>query len=711
MREQKIIQPELRWFRTVLLTVTLMWSVAVPAFAASDFAGVWQGRIDLPNQPLDIEVIFSGADNQLTGRINIPAQRAKNLPLENIEVRVSAGVTQMTFAIAGVPGDPSFIGEASSGDDRRDSMSIAGLFSQSGGTFAFTLTPVDPIATALDVLRGFSTVADEARTNFDVPGAGIAIVYRGEVIFSQGFGLRDVKQNLPMTGDTLFAIGSTTKAMTATVLGMLADERILSWDDKVRQHLPAFNLEDESVAAQLTVRDLVTHRSGMPRHDLMWYNNTTTSREQAVERLAYLEITAAPRTRFQYNNLMFMAAGYLGAKVAGYASWEDLMRARLLEPLVMHRSNFAISDMQKDANYALPYYLDHREVSEIPFRPVDLIGPAGSVNSSVNEMANWLKLNLANGVFAGINLISADGLKDVHAHHMPTGQEPVATEFSPPVYGLGWMVGTYQGKKHLYHSGGIDGFITNVMLFPNDDLGMVAFTNANSDLAQWLNLTAADLLLGHVSKDWLGQALQRKQNAASQVDVDNKDPRQKAKTKPSHQLNAYAGEYFHRGYGVLDIRVEGKNLSLQFNDMPVDLEHWHFDVWRTSKQATDRAMRNHLLQFQDNFYGDVAMVQARIEPTAAPVTFEKRTDSKLTDEIWLAQWVGDYVTPQIALKVIQRKSQLFVVVPGQPTHTLVPELGGRFHFEQVPDVTVQFDESNSTMLLMQPSGVTVARKN
>jgi hypothetical protein len=294
---------------------------------------------------------------------------------------------------------------------------------------------------------------------------------------------------------------------------------------------------------------------------------------------------------------------------------------------------------------------------------------------------------------------------------MPTGQEPAATEFSPPVYGLGWMVGTYQGKKHLYHSGGIDGFITNVMLFPDDDLGLVAFTNANSDLSQWLNLTAADLLLGHVPKDWLGQALQRKQVAAAQVDIDGNDPRQKAKTRPSHDLNAYAGEYVHPGYGLLRIQVEGRHLNLQYNDMPADLEHWHFDVWRTSELATDRAMRNHLVQFQDNFYGDVARVQVRIEPTAAPVVFEKRADAKLTDPLWLAQWVGDYVTPKAILKIIQRKSQLLVVVPGQPTYTLVPELGGRFHFEQVPDVTVQFDESNGTMLLMQSSGVTIARKD
>jgi hypothetical protein len=326
-------------------------------------------------------------------------------------------------------------------------------------------------------------------------------------------------------------------------------------------------------------------------------------------------------------------------------------------------------------------------------------------------MANWLKFNLANGEFAGNNLISANGLKDVHAHHMPTGQEPTATEFSPPVYGLGWMVGTYQGKKHLYHSGGIDGFITNVMLFPNDDLGLVAFTNANSDFSQWLNLTAADLLLGHTPKDWLGQALQRKQAAAAQVDVVRDDPRQKPKTKPSHQLNAYAGEYVHPGYGLLRIQVEGRRLNLQYNDMPVDLEHWHFDVWRTSELAIDRAMRNHLVQFEDNFYGEVARVQVRIEPTAAPVVFEKRAEAKLTDPIWLAQWVGDYVTPQAMLKVIQRQSQLLVVVPGQPTYTLVPELGGRFHFEQVPDVTVQFDPSNGTMLLMQPSGVTVAKRD
>ncbi len=672
--------------------------------------GSWEGRIALPNQPLDIEVVLHGENEQLSGTISIPAQGAKNLRLKDLLLSTANGLTSLAFVIEGVPGNPSFLGELALTEDGKQISSVSGLFSQSGGTFAFDLMPADPIGAALEALDGLAEMAEQALLDFQAPGAGIGIVHKGVLIYARGFGLRDVENNLPMTPDSLFAIGSTTKAMTTTVLGMLVEDGQLSWDDAVRDHLPQFKLADEAVAAQTTVRDLVTHRTGMPRHDLMWYNNTSTSRKEALSRLEYLPLTAGLRSRFQYNNLMYMTAGMLAASVAGQPSWEELMRARLLGPLNMHRSNFSIAQSQTDDNFARPYFIDDGEVSEIPFRSLDLIGPAGSVNSSINEMANWLKLNLAEGRFDGHPLVSATTLREIRGYHMPMGVESSGQEFSPPVYGMGWMVGTYQGKKHVHHSGGIDGFITNVMLFPQQDLGVVAFANANTELPQWLSLTAVDMLLGHPQKDWLAQALARKKNAEMPNPSERDDPRRKLNTRPTHKLAAYGGDYIQPGYGQLQIQLAGRQLQLSYNNMLVPLSHWHYDVWKTSGDSKDAAMRNHLVQFHQNLSGDIARVSIRLEPTADAIVFDKQVDAQMTDPAWLAQWVGDYTTPLAVLSVVQKGSALHVVVPGQPTFELVPELGGRFHFDSVPDVVVEFDADNNSMLLMQPASTMVAKK-
>jgi len=696
-----------RWQAVILLGV---WIFGCGAGALPALEGTWQGRIELPNQHLDIEVVLLGENKQLSGTISIPAQGAKDLPLKDLLVSTSRDQTSVTFVIDGVPGNPSFLGELALRQDGEQISSLSGLFSQSGGTFAFSLTPADPIGSALDALGDLATTAEQALLDFQAPGAAIGIVYRGELIYARGFGLRDVKNSLPMTADSLFAIGSITKAMTATVLGMLVEAGLLSWDDPVRNYLPQFNLADEAAAAQTTVRDLVTHRTGMPRHDLMWYNNTSTSREEGIRRLEYLPLTAEPRSRFQYNNLMFMAAGVLAATVADQPSWEDLMQERLLGPLSMHRSNFSVTQSQQDENFARPYLIDEGEVSEIPFRSLDFIGPAGSVNSSINEMANWLKLNLAQGQFEGNQLVSTTTLDELQGYHMPMGSAPSSQEFSPPVYGLGWIVGTYQGKKIVHHSGGIDGFIANVMLFPQQDLGVVAFANANTELPQWLSFTAVDRLLGHPRKDWLGQALTRKKNAEVVNRSERDDPRRKLKTRPSHKLNAYVGEYVHQGYGPLQIELDDNQLQLVYNDMNVPLSHWHYDVWKSSAEARDFVMRNHLAQFHHNLNGDIAKLSIRAEATAEPIVFDKQVDAKMKDPTWLAQWVGDYTTPTAVLSVEQKGSVLYVVVPGQPTYELVPELGGRFHFDRVPDVVVQFDAGTQTMLVMQPATAIEAKK-
>ena len=330
---------------------------------------------------------------------------------------------------------------------------------------------------ARERLVGFEDLVLEAVEEWQVPGLAIAIVAGEEVVHAQGYGFRDVANRVPMTADTLFAIGSTTKAMTCTVLGTLVDEGRLAWHEPVTTYLPGFRLSDPNVSARLTPVDLVTHRSGLPRHDSLWYNNNENTRAELVARLAHLELTADLRQKYQYNNLMYMTAGHLIEELTG-ESWEANIKTRLFGPLGMVRSNLSVLESQKDDNYALPYRQDDENHPElVPFRRIDLIGPAGSVNSSVSEMAKWLLFNLNAGKVGDRQIVQAATLAEIHSPQMTIEGRPERTDISSATYGMGWRIDNYRGHRRLAHGGGIDGFITSVMFFPDDNVGLVAFTN------------------------------------------------------------------------------------------------------------------------------------------------------------------------------------------------------------------------------------------
>src|SRR4030043_709070 len=246
-------------------------------------------------------------------------------------------------------------------------------------------------------LKGYPEQVSSLQTDWKVPGLAVSIVKDGKIIFAEGFGYRDVEQKLKVTPHTVFAIGSCTKAFTATAMGMLVDEGKVGWDKPVRDYLPAFNLQDVVASERMTPRDLLCHRSGLPRHDAMWYGSAL-SREEIFSRLQYLEPSKDFRTVWQYQNLMFMTAGYLVGEMAGMR-WEAFIQKRIFEPLEMKESNFSVNDSQKAPDFALPYQEKNAKVEPVPFRNLDAIGPAGSINSNVLAMANWIRMNLNKGKF------------------------------------------------------------------------------------------------------------------------------------------------------------------------------------------------------------------------------------------------------------------------------------------------------------------------
>jgi CubicO group peptidase (beta-lactamase class C family) len=435
-------------------------------------------------------------------------------------------------------------------------------------------------------LKGFPQFVEKMLKEWEVMGAAVAIVKDGKVVFAGGFGYRDVKNKLEVTPDTLFAIGSCTKAFTATVLGIMVDEGKLEWNQPVRTYLPSFKLQDPVASEQMTPMDLVIHRSGLPRHDLVWYSSSRT-RKDLVNRLQFLEPSKSFRSTCQYNNLMFMAAGYMAGKIAGM-SWEELVQKKIFDPLGMKTSNFSVKDSQKARNFSFPYSKRDEKVVEIPFRNIDAIGPAGSINASANEMARWILLNLNKGKIGDKQVISEETLEKLHSPQMATGR-PISKykEFLFSAYGIGWAITAYRGHLVVSHGGGIDGFISRVSLLPRDNTGVVVLTNTDRDGRNFCPVIVFNLLdriLRLPQVPWSKRIKERNEEAKKKAEEKKKkqDTNRKSNTKPSHNLEDYTGEFENPGYGNLTIKKDGEQLTAALNNLHFKVQHYHYDIFEFS---------------------------------------------------------------------------------------------------------------------------------
>ncbi len=330
-----------------------------------------------------------------------------------------------------------------------------------------------------------------------VPGLGVGIVRDGEVILSEGFGTRDTNTGLPIDSQTIFLIGSTTKAFTTTALAMLVDDGLVDWRAPVRTYVPTFGVhDDEYVSEHITVEDLVTHRTGVPESSVRWMGSTL-SRKDLVGSIRTADLSVGFRERFQYNNAMFMAAGYVAGQVTN-STYEGLIHDRILTPLGMTRTEF--TDLSEDDppfanNIAMPHEMEDGSVRRIDFQfEGAAIRPAGTLASSLDDMLTWVLFNLSRGRHSGEELLSEPGFERLIAPHMVTDRPDRTDTFQ--TYGLGWFLDTYHGKRVVHHGGGSTGTIAEVLFMPDDGIGMVLFTNTYSDLPSELAYELVGLLTG-----------------------------------------------------------------------------------------------------------------------------------------------------------------------------------------------------------------------
>jgi CubicO group peptidase (beta-lactamase class C family) len=370
----------------------------------------------------------------------------------------------------------------------RIALSLLLIASNLAPALGQTQSPSTDLAAKLAVIE---KAIGEKRKEIGVPGAAVAIVRDDRVIFAKGFGQRDSERNLPATAETLFAIGSCSKAFTAMSVVISADEGKLSLDDSPKKYLPYFKLRDAEADAKITVRDLLHHSSGLDRTDVSWFTGVLT-REEIIRVAGLAKPTAKFREKFQYQNTMYAAAGEVDA-AANKSAWEDIIVTRFFKPLGMKTSTTSVRQMVEAADYATGYSLDNKQTKKTWLRDLQNVAPAGAINSNVKEMAEWLRLMLGKGVYEGKRFVSEKGFAEIVKPQIKMG---------PNSYGLGWGLAEWMGEKVVSHGGGIDGFNSDVTFLPERNLGVVTLTNvSSSSLPTYVRETVMKIMLGKTDPD------------------------------------------------------------------------------------------------------------------------------------------------------------------------------------------------------------------
>lgn len=576
-----------------------------------------------------------------------------------------------------------------------------------------TLTPKAEKAKAL--LENFESKIEKAIQDYQVPGLAVGVVVDGHVVYAKGFGVRDLEEKLPVTPQTLFATGSCTKAFTTFVVGNLVDEGYFVWDQPVIDILPEFRLWDQYATTNVTLRDLLTHRTGMPRHEFVWYNSKM-SKAEMLKRIRFLQPSTDIRQRYQYGNLMYFIAGLAIEGVTG-KTWEENIRERILEPLEMKNTNFSVDETEKSSNFAYPYIEKSDGLKKMRFLNLSLISAAGSMNSNIEDMSHWMNMLLAKGIYNNRTLISPATLQELYTPQVIVPGAPETKETLLYAYGIGWGVTSYMGHYFVSHDGISDGFTSVIGLLPAENIGIIVLSNKNmTALPRYVSLEIMDLLLNLPSHDWFEEGLNgiRKNKESLKEKMKEEDLSRKMGTCPSHPLDEYVGIYEHPGYGKIEVQLVDGKLQVIYNDLSFVLDHWHYDVFRVIEEKQDMiiSFEGAKFTFCNNANGDIGELIVPFEPQADDIVFKHKGEEKLSALAYLKKFTGTYEIYGYTLEIVVRNHALIAIVPGQPNYELTPIRENEFTVKSMTGSTVRFvmDGENKVeeILLIYPYGTFTA---
>lgn len=579
---------------------------------------------------------------------------------------------------------------------------------------ALVMSVIGARAQAPDIskrLEGFDAYMEQTLKDWNTPGVGVGVVVGDKLVFAKGYGYRDYEKKLPYTPKTLHQIASNSKLFTAVAAGMLVEEGKLTWDKPVRESVPTIQFYNDQLNSNVTLRDMLSHRTGVTRHDLIWFKSPFT-RKELFEKLKYLEPQEPMRQAFLYNNLMFSAVGQIIELKTG-KRWEDFVRERIFAPLDMNASCYTIADMMKQPEYGVPFRekRDSFELYKIPYyEDTEGVAPAGAVISNIDELSHWLIALMNDGKYNGKQVLPASVLKATlqPAIGLPNtaGEALGYWELLNPAYGMGRETASYRGKLLTFHGGDLPGFHSQVSFLPNDKIGVIVFviSDHSAPLYNIISYNVYERLLGMDQTPWSQRQLQRRlagkkagTEARAKAGADRVP-----NTKPSHALADYAAEYENLAYGILKIDLKGDQLQLGFHEFHFPMSHFHYDRFDT---PDDEQYGRFSVNFRTNPQGDIH--EAVISLDEAEVVFTRKPET--LDAKVLEKLAGTYLTPTNVKFEVQYQpgTGLSLVFPGAPPQKLVHVKGLQFRTPQFADTIWEFvlDQGNVKALKERdPSG-------
>jgi len=562
-------------------------------------------------------------------------------------------------------------------------------------------------------LEGFEAYMAQVLKDWNVPGIGVGIVVKDKLVFAKGYGYRDYGKKLPFTPTTTQPIASNTKLFTAVAAGLLVEDGKLDWDKPIRQYVPSIKFYNDDLDRAVTVRDMLAHRTGITRHDLIWFKSDFTQKE-LFERLKHLEPSESPRSVFLYNNMMYAGTGYSIELLSG-RTWEAFVRDRILGPLGMSNTTFTIADMLKTPEPGVPY-TERRESTELYQIPYysDAIGvaPAGAMNSSIVDVSKWLIALMNDGQLDGKQVLPRAVIKQTLAPSIAlpnTGLEVRGWgEILNATYGMGRWTASYRGHLIAYHGGDLPGFHSQVSTMPYESIGVIVFVIGDhaAPLYNIVSYNVYERLLGLPLTPWSERqnAIRLKSKAAGVQARKKSGSGQIAGTKPSHDLDAYVGEFEHPAYGVLTISKKDVSLMFDFHKIRMPLSHFHYDRFDTADDEQDGKWS---VSFLTNAQGEIDRAEMSLDQSA--VTLTRRVPAALSNVTTLRQYLGTYETASGGKfnVVLRPDNTLAIQYPDGTFQNLLPWQPHRFRIKEFADVTYEFAVANGLAVELKqinPSG-------
>ena len=566
---------------------------------------------------------------------------------------------------------------------------------------ALLLCALSVRAQELDVskkLEGFDAYMEQLLKDWNTPGIAVGIVVNDKLVFAKGYGYRDYGNKLPFTPTTLCPIASNSKLFTAIAAGMLVQQGKLSWDQPVRVAVPGIQFYNDQLNNNVTLRDMLSHRTGVTRHDLIWFKSPFT-RKELFDKLKYLEPEQPMRETFLYNNLMFSAVGYIIELKAG-KTWEQYVRENIFEPLDMNSTTYTISDMLKQRDHGVPYRekRDSFELYPIPYyEDTEGVAPAGAIISNVSELSHWLIALMNDGKYNGKQVLPPEVLKATMqpAIGLPNalGEALGYWEVLNPDYGMGRQTASYRGRLMTFHGGDLPGFHSQVSFLPNERIGAIVLVIGDhaAPLYNVVSYNVYERLLGMDQTPWNERRLKiRLANKKAATEARAKAGGDRVpNTKPSHALADYAAEYENPAYGIVKIGLQSDQLDFTFHEFHYPLSHFHYDRFDT---PDDEQYGKFSVNFRTNPQGDIS--DAVISLDEAEVVFTRKPEA--LDPKLLEKLAGTYLTPaHVKFEVVyQPGTGLSLVFPGGPPQKLMQVKGLQFRTPQFADTIYEFVVEN-----------------